>query len=112
MYPPIDGDILIVAWKNTRPREPDSALLALPSLKAEFTRVGVEAMPDLEALRIGGRALLAPLISSIPAAENSDYYPFLDSRAARARVATTIGATLDVTRLGASALVALLERRE
>ena len=29
----------------------------LPSLKAEFTRVGVEAMPDLEALRIGGRTV-------------------------------------------------------
>ena len=112
VYSPIDGDILIVAWKNTRPREPDSALLALPSLKAEFTRVGVEAMPDLEALRIGGRALLAPLMSSIPAAENSDYYPFLDSRAARARVATTLGATLDITRLGTLPLVALLERRE
>ena len=112
VYSPIDGDILIVAWKNTRPREPDTALLALPGLKAEFTRVGVEGMPDLEALRIGGRAVLAPLMASIPAPENSDYYPFLDSRAARARVATTTGATLDVTRLGALPLVALLERRE
>ena len=85
VYSPVDGDILIVAWKNTPPRELDTALLALPGLKAEFTRVGVEGMPDLEALRIGGRAVLAPLMSSIPAAENSDYYPFLDSRAARAR---------------------------
>ena len=112
VYSPIDGDILIVAWKNTRPREPDTALLALPGLKAEFNRVGVENMPDLEALRIGGRAVLAPLMSSIPAPENSDYYPFLDSRAARARVATTQGAALDITRLGTLPLVALLERRE
>ncbi len=107
-----EGDLLIVAWKDKRPLEPDTALLSSPRLKAEFSRAGIEGLPDIEALRVGGRSVLEPLLLSFPAPENSDYFPFLDSRAARARIASPNGARLDVLRLSALPLIELLERRE
>jgi hypothetical protein len=112
VYTANEGDLVIVAWKDKTQREPNTALLSSPRLKAELNRAGIDGLPDIEALRIGGRTVIDPLLSSFPAPENSDYFPFLDSRAARARIASPKGARLDVLQQGALPLAELLERRE
>lgn len=105
-------DLLVVAWKGGDAREPDAKVLVWPELRAELQRVGVEGLADLEARRIGGKAVLGPLFMSYPAPENSDYFPYLDNRAARARFVRTTSGELGALRLAALPLIETLEGRE
>ena len=78
-------DLLIVARKGGPVGEPDARLFGQPAVAAELRKVGVHSLADLRLRRIAGRGLLEPLLRFFPEPANSDYYPFLDQRAARAR---------------------------
>lgn len=85
MYTTNDGDLLVVAWKGGEAREPDSQVLRWPELRADLERISVRGIQDIEARRIGGKTAMDPLFRSYPVPENSDYFPYLEDRAARAR---------------------------
>jgi hypothetical protein len=63
----------------------DASVFAAPELAAELHRVGIRQPQDLSLHRIGNRQLLAPLFESFRVPRNSDYFPFVDQHAARAR---------------------------
>lgn len=85
LYAANDGDLLILAVREG----------AVPSIKREnlnqeilmqsLRRIDIHTFQDLELRRIGDRALLEPLFISSPAPVNSDFFPFLDQHAVRAR---------------------------
>jgi len=78
-------DILIVASKDTSLGLPQQRIFELAGLREDLARVFVLRSDDVRALRVGGKALLDPFFASSPAPANSDYFPFIDNRAARAR---------------------------
>jgi len=78
-------DILVVAIRNGRLGMPDGRVLAQPELQQRLARIFVNSVDDVRARRVGSKALLDPLFAASPAPVNSDYFPFMDSRAARAR---------------------------
>jgi len=105
-------DLLVVAWKDQATREPDAGVLDWPELKNDWRRVGVDSVQDLEARRIGGKEVLHPLFRSYPVPENSDYFPYLDDRAARARFLKLHADGLNVIRTSVVPLVEMLEGRK
>jgi spermidine synthase len=84
-YTPNDGDILIVAKRDGRLSAPDPEVLAQPGLARELARAHINTPADLELRRLAGQALLRAIVIGYPAPANSDYFPFLDQNAARAR---------------------------
>ena len=112
IYAAHDRDLLIVAWKSTEIREPSAVVLGSPGLRAAWERVGIEGPQDLEARRIRSKAVLHPLFMSYPVPENSDYFPYLDDRAPRARFARLAAGGLHTLRLSVLPLIEMLEDRE
>ncbi len=71
-----NADILVVAANHTLP-VPDWGVTGFAGIAAELRRVVPMAPDQLEALRLGGRSVLGPMIL-LRGAANSDYYPVLD----------------------------------
>ncbi len=80
-----DLDMLIVASKGYSPFRLGAAVFDQPALAAELERHHITTVADLEVRRIGDKRLLHPLFASFGAPANSDYFPFLDLRAVKAR---------------------------
>ncbi len=80
-----DMDMLIIASKGYSPFRLSAAVFAQPALAAELKRHQITTVADLEVRRIGDKRLLHPLFASFGAPANSDYFPFLDLRAVKAR---------------------------
>ncbi len=78
------GDLLIVASATTLPAPRFGEVLALPALEDDLCRFVPIAGSDLDAVVLGGPALLGPLLAEI-GQPNSDFYPALDLGAERAR---------------------------
>ena len=57
----------------------------MPGVARELRRVHVNSMWDIEVRRVGGKSSLAPMFLSYGVPPNSDYYPYLDLRAAKFR---------------------------
>lgn len=86
LYKADDTNVLIVATRQGEVPQPTDRLFQVPSLREELTRVHITSMRDIQARFLGNRALLLPALqlSAVPA--NSDYFPFVDQHAIRARV--------------------------
>jgi hypothetical protein len=54
-------------------------------LRQQLDRVNVRSVDDVRAVQVGRKVLLDPFFRRSPAPPNSDYFPFMDNRAARAR---------------------------
>lgn len=80
-----DLDMLIVASKGYSRFHLSAGVFAQPALAAELRRYDIVTLADLEVRRIGDKRLLHPLFTSFGAPANSDYFPFLDLRAVKAR---------------------------
>jgi predicted membrane-bound spermidine synthase len=85
VYTTNDLDLLIAANNRGRLGEPDAGLLATPEVAAELRRVGISGALELQAHRIGTKAMLEPMFRSFGVPANSDYFPYLDQNAARSR---------------------------
>ncbi|MGE0858255.1 MAG: spermine synthase [Gammaproteobacteria bacterium] len=85
IYQVNDSNILIVAHRQQVPRALSSRLFDSPALAAELARVGVRGVADLAALRVAGAEVLEPFFASYRAPSNSDFHPYLDQQAPRAR---------------------------
>ncbi len=85
IYTGVDADLVLVATKAGPVPEVDLNRLAVPALAAALGRVGLRSRADFESHRLGSKRTLDPLFASFPVPANSDYFPFLDLRAAKAR---------------------------
>ncbi len=85
IYSGVDADLVIVATQAGPVPEVDLERLAVPALATALGRVGLRSRADFESRRLGNKRTLDPLFASFPVPANSDYFPFLDLRAAKAR---------------------------
>ena len=92
MYIADRDNILIVARKNASLGAPQERVFALSSLREDLKRMAVLSSDDVRARRVGGKGLLDPFFARSLAPVNSDYFPFIDNRAARARFMRQIAA--------------------
>lgn len=109
IYAADDNDLLVVAGPARVLARPLADVFRQEGVRRELLAVGVHAMGDLEARRIGGRRMLHPFFLSYPVPTNSDYRPYLDLNAARARFLES--EATDILELGSTQapLLALLD---
>ena len=77
------NDMLIVASNRPSLREPDWSVFSLPGIQQDLCRFVPMTPAAAEAMRLGGRELLAPLLDIVP--PNSDFHPALDVGAEKLR---------------------------
>lgn len=85
IYAADDNDLLVVAGPPRVLAQPLADVFQEEGLRRELNAVELRAIGDLELRRIGGRRVLHPLFLSYAVPANSDYRPYLDLNAARAR---------------------------
>jgi hypothetical protein len=86
IYSADDTNILIVALKGGTLPKPDARLFASEAMRAELTRVGIDSTQNVENRYLGNKRLLLPLVQASGVPANSDYFPFVDLNAPRARI--------------------------
>lgn len=85
VYAADDNDLLVAAGPASVLSRTLGDVFREEGLRRELAAVEVRTIGDLDARRIGGRGILHPLFLSYPVPPNSDYRPYLDLNAARAR---------------------------
>ena len=85
LYAASDGDLIIIARNNKSINKPSMAIFNSAATKKELARIGIHNVQDIEVRFIADQTILAPLIDKYSPATNSDYFPYLDLNAARAR---------------------------
>jgi len=85
LYNTDDSDMLIIATRGAALPIPDERLLQSPQLRAELKRINVQSIADIRLRKIGDNRTIGPLLESIAAPPNSDFYPFVDLNAPRLR---------------------------
>jgi predicted membrane-bound spermidine synthase len=95
IYNTDNTNVLIVAKPVGKLGEPSFARVLSDNLRAEAARVGLHTAEDFLVRKTGTAAVLEPWLAQSSVLANSDYYPFLDLNAGRARfmqeVATLFG---------------------
>ncbi|MBF0290994.1 MAG: fused MFS/spermidine synthase [Nitrospinae bacterium] len=79
-----DIDMLIVAVKSGKVPSPDKAAFDEIAASNDMKRLWINSIEDLKIRRVGGKRLEGRMFSMLSPA-NSDYFPFLDVNADRAR---------------------------
>ena len=82
---PNSGDLIVVAVHRGKLPPLDARAFDNPKLRADLERFHLRNMDDLMLHRIGSRAALRPYFAAFGAPPNSDFYPVLDTNAAKAR---------------------------
>jgi spermidine synthase len=85
LYAATDTVLVIVAKVNGVVPELDPKGFSNPALAAVLARVGISSINDLHAQEIGRKAMLDPVFQLNGAPVNSDYFPFVDQHAVKAR---------------------------
>jgi len=85
VYTPNDTDIIIVARDGRPLPRPSQAAFSEPALAKELERIRIRTAADFDLHRVGGKARLQPYFEQHRIAANSEYFPVLETRAARAR---------------------------
>jgi len=80
-----DIDLLIVASADGKVPQLSGEIFSAPELKRTLGGLGIVSKTDLNLRKIGDRAMLSPFFGLFAVEANSDYYPVLDQRAAKAR---------------------------
>jgi len=88
IYASDHGNVMIVARDGAPITEPDIAALGRPGITDILKRVEVEGIQDIILRRVGDKKMFFNFLASYPVEANSDYYPYLDQNAARARFFT------------------------
>ncbi len=86
IYNADDSNLLIVAVRSGSLPKPDPKLFASPAMRAELARVGIESTQSIDSRYLGDKRLLLPLLKASGVPANSDYFPFVDLNAPRARI--------------------------
>ena len=85
--------------------------LETPSIRAELARHGIGSMADLRLHRIADLSMLKPLLSTYAVPANSDYFPFLDNHAVKARFLKKSAKNFVRLPLGSVPMMALLDSK-
>jgi spermidine synthase len=85
LYVPDDYDLIIIAKNKGAMPPPDTRILSVPNIKMLLARLDIYTDQDLEQRELGNKKVFDPLFQSFSIPTNSDYYPFLDLYAVRAR---------------------------
>ncbi len=85
MFSSSPGDVLIVATKAKKLPAMKDTLYRWPEMSKDLSALGYRSLADLQMSRIGTRRALEPLFRSGIYPANSDYFPMIDTRAAKAR---------------------------
>jgi spermidine synthase len=86
IYNADDSNLLIVAVRSGPLPKPDPKLFSSASIRAELARVGIESLQNVHSRYLGNKRLLLPLLQASGVPANSDYFPFVDLNAPRARI--------------------------
>lgn len=86
LYKADDSNLLVIATKAGRLPAMTDRIFGIAAMRAELERVNISGLRDLESRFVGNRDLVLPAlqVSGIP--ENSDYFPWVDQNAIRARI--------------------------
>ncbi len=86
------NNLIIVGAKNSQIGPLGERVFGVPGLRDDLQRVSVLTRDDVRARRVGDKQLLDSFFQRSLAPVNSDYFPFIDHRAARARFMGKIAA--------------------
>ena len=79
------SDILIIATQHGEVPELNPHIFKQPNLAKELSRINFTDIQDIQIRKIASKKILEPYLETLSAPANSDYYPYLDQNAARAR---------------------------
>ena len=79
------ADLLVIATPAAKLPPIRGDLFRFPGVAQDMTHLGIVDVGDLQATRIGGRAVMEPLFRRTGYPPNSDFFPILDQRAPKAR---------------------------
>jgi predicted membrane-bound spermidine synthase len=111
IYAANDSDLLIVAGDKATLAKPITDVTKIPGLAKELARVQVRNLGDVELRRLGGRSVLEPYFQSFAVPANSDYYPYLDTHAAKFRFLQTDARQFVNFGIGGIPALPMLEQR-
>ncbi len=80
-----DGNVVIIACKDRMLPALGDAVFSEPDLAQSLARIGVTSLYDVEKRRLGNKRSLHPLFLSVGVPANSDFYPYVDLHASKAR---------------------------
>ncbi len=81
------GDLAVVAVREGRVALPGEFPAAEAGFLAELAKIGITRREHLLARRVGSKRQIAPLLAQFGSPVNSDYYPYVQLEATRARFA-------------------------
>jgi predicted membrane-bound spermidine synthase len=106
------NDLLVAAVAmGDRLEAPSDRVFRMPELSRWLARHALRGLDDFETRRLAGRAALERLLPMMAIPVNSDYEPYVDSRAAEARFLRTSADRLLEIRQYPIPLIELFERR-
>ncbi|MES2296431.1 MAG: hypothetical protein V4582_05280 [Pseudomonadota bacterium] len=89
VYAANDSNIIIVAKAKGQVGAPGPAVLQNQKIASLLERIHVRSLDDLNKYYIGNRQLLEPLFVTTGAPINSDFFPYVDQHAVKARYLRT-----------------------
>jgi hypothetical protein len=112
VYSTNGADLLIIARREGAVPPLDENVLKQPGLAAELARIRVLTANDVLHRRLANKRVMQALMSVYPVPANSDYFPYLDQHAARARfLRKTALSDLTALQLHPLPLLEMLEAR-
>lgn len=105
------GDLILIARNGAPVGTPGGHIFELPEMRAALKRIGIEAPADINVQRVVGKPLLDRMLSRGAAAPNSDYFPYVDLNAPRARFKGSSATAVTDLALAPVPVMELLEGR-
>jgi spermidine synthase/MFS family permease len=84
-YTMTDGNILIIAKRKGTLPPPDYSAMKIPVIGAALRKIDIGSEQDISIRKTGTKRFFEKLLKASVVPANSDYYPFLDQNAERAR---------------------------
>jgi spermidine synthase len=85
VYACADGDMMIISKKKGTLPQPDYSAMKIPAVAAALQRIHIRNEQDISIRKTGTKGFFEKLLKASAVPANSDYYPFLDQNAERAR---------------------------
>lgn len=80
-----ENDLIIIATPKGRIPDPSDAIFRIPQLSMKLNQVGINSIHDIAIRKLGSGKWMNSLFNSYKVPVNSDFFPFLDNNAGRAR---------------------------
>jgi spermidine synthase len=111
VYAPNDGDLILIARNGGRVGLPGTQIFEYTELRTALKQIGIYGAADIQSRRIVGKQLLSHLLYRGSATSNSDYFPYVDLNAPRARFKRVTATNVVQLPLAPVPVVEMLERQ-